>query len=122
MSSGSRPLVALTLISAFWPASEALSQCKNESIPLPFPAMKAASQPRDFVRFRYSLSASDSLLIRSHEDTETSIGPYDLGFVIEREGKTLRRVTLRKMPELRGADSFFSEFFTTLYVTRACSS
>jgi hypothetical protein len=26
------------------------------------------------------------------------------------------------MPELRGADSFFSEFFTTLYVTRACSS
>jgi hypothetical protein len=61
-------------------------------------------------------------MIRSHEDTETSIGPYDLGFVIERDGKTMQSVTLRKLPEFRREDSFFSESFTTLYVTRACAS
>jgi hypothetical protein len=84
--------------------------------------MKAASKPRNFVRFRYSLSASESLLIRSHEDTETSIGPYDLGFAIARDGKTMQSVTLRKLPEFRHEDSFFSESFTTLYVTRACAN
>jgi hypothetical protein len=84
--------------------------------------MKAASKPRDFVRFKYFLSSSDSLLIRSHEDTETSIGPYDLGFVIVRDGKTMQTVNLRKLPEFRREDSFFSEAFTTLYVTRACAS
>lgn len=114
--------VALTLIAACWPASLAYAQCKNQSTPLPLPAMKAASNPRDFVRFRYPLSASYSLLIRSHEDTETSIGPYDLGFVIEQSGKAAQNVTLRKLPEFRGEDSDSSEFFSTLYVTRACAS
>ena len=75
-------------------------------------------KPRDFVRFRYSLSASDSLLIRSHEGTETSMGPYDLGFAIERDGKTLQSMTLRKLTEFRREESFFSESFTTLYVAR----
>jgi hypothetical protein len=84
--------------------------------------MKAASKPRDFVRFKYSISASDSLLIRSHEDSETTIGPYDLGFVIKRDGKVLQSVTLRKLPEFRREEAFVSESFTTLYLTRACAS
>jgi hypothetical protein len=84
--------------------------------------MKAAGKARDFVRFRYWLSASDSLLIRSHEDTETSIGPYDTGFVITRDGKTMQSVILRKLPEFRREDLFFSEAFTTVSVTRACGS
>jgi hypothetical protein len=84
--------------------------------------MKGTSEPRDFVRYKYSLSSSDSLLIRSHEDTETSIGPYDLGFAIERDGRTLQNVILRKLPEFQHEESFFSEAFTTLYVTRACAS
>lgn len=117
-----RKLFSLFVISVVWPAPRALSQCTNHSTPLPLPAMKAAGKPRDFVRFRYSLSASDSLLIRSHEDTETSIGPYDLGFAIERNGKALQSVALRKLPEFRREDSFFSQSFTTLYVTRACAS
>lgn len=82
--------------------------------------MRAASEARDFVRFRYSLSTSDSLLIRSHEDTETSIGPYDTGFVITRAGKTMQSVTLRKLPEFRSEDLFFSKAFTAVAVTRAC--
>jgi hypothetical protein len=98
MSKRSRPLVVLTLVFTFAPAVLAFAQCKNQSTPLPLPAMRAASESRDFVRFRYSLSALDSLLIRSHEDTETSIGPYDLGFVIKRGGTTLQRVILRKLP------------------------
>lgn len=84
--------------------------------------MKAASKARDFVRFRYSLSTSDSLLIRSHEDTETTIGPYDTGFVITRDGKTMQSVALRKLPEFRSENIQFSEGFYTLAVTRACTS
>jgi len=122
MSRRFRLLVVLTLTSAFLPATLAFSQCKNHSTPLPLPAMKAASKPRDFVRFKYTLSPSDTLMIRSHEDTETSIGPYDLGFVIERNGKAMQSVTLRKMPEFRREDSYFSESFTALYVTRACGN
>lgn len=100
----------------------ALAQCNNHSTPLPLPAMKSASKPRDFVRFKYSISASESLLIRSHEDFETTIGPYDLGFVIKQDGKVLQSVTLRKLPEFRREEAFVSESFTTLYVTRACAS
>lgn len=84
--------------------------------------MKAAGKPRNFVRFRYALSASDSLQIRSHEDTETSIGPYDLGFAIERDNKTLQSVTLRNLPEFRREDSSVSQSFSTLYISRACAS
>jgi hypothetical protein len=113
---------ALALIFALATATSILSQCNNQISLVPFRTMKAASKARDFVRFSYSLSASDSLLIRSHEDTETSIGPYDTGFVITRDGKVLQSVVLRKLPEFRREDSFFAEAFTTLAVTRACSS
>jgi hypothetical protein len=101
--------------------SSALAQCANHITMLPIPAMKAASRPRDFVRFKYSLS-TDSLQIRSHEDTETTIGPYDLGFVIARDGKRIQSVALRDLPEFRHEDSDYSESFTTLAVTRACAS
>lgn len=114
--------VALALIFALGTATSALSQCNNQISLVPLTTMKAASKARDFVRFSYSLSASDSLLIRSHEDTETSIGPYDTGFVITRDGKVLQSVVLRKLPEFRREDSFFAESFITLAVTRACGS
>jgi hypothetical protein len=122
MSRKSIALVALTLISALGPATLALSQCKNQITLVPLKAMKAASTARDFVRFSYSLSASDSLLIRSHEDTETSIGPYDTGFAIMRGGNAIQSVTLRKLPEFQREDELFSEVFSTLTVTRACGS
>ncbi len=89
---------------------------------LPLRAMKAASHPRNFTRFKYPLSSSDSLLIRSHEDTKTTIGPYNLGFLITRDGKTLRSMTLRNLPEFRQKDAFFSEAFTTVAIARACGT
>ena len=74
--------VALALIFALGTATPVLSQCNNQISLVPLRTLKAASNPRDFVRFSYSLSASEALLVRSHEDTGTSIGPYDTGFVI----------------------------------------
>ena len=61
-------------------------------------------------------------MIRSHEDADTSIGLYDLGFAIERDGKVVQTINLKEMPEMQSKDSFFSESFTTLYVTRACGN
>jgi len=101
-------------------ALPAFSQCANHIAMVPVLPMKAATKPRDFVRFRYALSFSDSLLIRSHEDEETEIGPYDLGFLIAKDGKTMQRVALRELQELRSKD--MSEDFTTLAVSRACGS
>ena len=115
-------LARLLLVLIAGCALPALCQCKNQTTMLPISPMRAASKPRDFVRFKYSLSSTDSLLIRSHEDTETSIGPYDLGFLITSNGTTLRNVTLRNLPELRREDSYFSEAFATLAVTRVCGS
>ena len=83
--------------------------------------MKAAAKARDFVRFRYVLSSSDSLLIRSHEDTETSIGPYDLGFLIVRDKVNLSGVSLRDLPQFKG-DKNYADSFSTLAITRACAS
>lgn len=110
----------LVLMAAIGPATFARSQCRNHITMVPLPVMKAASHPRDSIRFKYTLTSSDALLIRSHEDTETSIGPYDLGFLITRDGKILQSVTLRSLPEFRSEDAFFSEAFTTVAVTRAC--
>lgn len=113
---------ALILVAGIVPATFGHSQCRNEITTLPLRAMKAASHSRNFIRFKYSLSSSDSLLIRSHEDTKTTIGPYDLGFLITRDGKTLRSLTLRKLPEFRREDAFFSEAFSTVAIARACGS
>ncbi len=86
--------------------------------------MHAASKARDFVRFSYFLSSSDLLLIQSHEDTETTIGPYDTGFEITRDGKVMQSEALRDLPEFRSDDPnfSFSDGFFTLAVTRACAS
>lgn len=113
-------LATLIFISTFWPAASALSECNDQITLVPLTDQKAAGKARDFVRFRYPLPASDSLLIRSHEDTETSIGPYDTGFVIARDGSVLRSISLRELPEMRGEDPDFANSFTTLAVTRAC--
>jgi hypothetical protein len=104
--------VALTFACALGFVTSGICQCTNQITLVRLTDMKAASKARDFVRFRYSLSASDSLLIRSHEDTETSIGPYDIGFVIARNGNPLQHFSL--LPE-------FEEDSSTLAVTRACS-
>ena len=121
MSRKTRLLFAFTLISAFGPAALAISQCKNQITLVPGTVMKAAAQAHDFVRFRYHLSVSDSLLVRSHEDTETTIGPFDTGFVVKRDGKTVQSVLLQQLPEFQ-AGSSFSEGITTLALTRACAS
>jgi hypothetical protein len=114
-------LTALIVIVASWLTVPAFSQCANKITMLPLSPMKA-SKPRDFVRFRYHLTSSDLLLIQSHEDTETSIGPYDLGFRITREGKTLHNLTLRTLPELRHEDPYYSQSFATLAISRVCRS
>lgn len=100
-------------------AVSAHSQCSSQITSVRLTSQKAASNARDFVRFRYSLSASDSLLIRSHEDKETSIGPYDTGFVITRSDHVLQSIPLRDFPEMRREEP---NYFTTLAVTRACTS
>lgn len=110
----------LVLMASIGPAAFARSQCRNHISMVPLRAMRAGNHPRGFTRFKYSLTPSDLLLIQSHEDTETSIGPYDLGFLIARDGKTLQSVTLRSLPEFRSEDAFFSQAFTTVAVTRAC--
>jgi hypothetical protein len=84
--------------------------------------MRAASTSRNFVRFGYDLGNSDSLQIRSHEDTKTTIGPYDTGFVIARAGKIVKEIILRKLPKFRHQDSTFARAFDALAVARACGS
>jgi hypothetical protein len=102
------------------PAMHASSQCTNRTAMLPLAPMKAAANPRNFVRYKYRLSDTDSIQIESHEDTETSIGPYDLGFLIKRSGSTVRQIHLRRLPEFRKQESFFSKAFSTLAITRVC--
>ena len=120
MSRRSAALVALALFSAIGSCRSAFCQCKNQITLVPLTVQKAASKARDFVRFSYSLSPSDSLLIQSHEDSKTTIGPYDTGFAITRDGKTMQSVLLRNLPEFRHEDAFFAMSFSTLAVTRAC--
>jgi hypothetical protein len=120
MSRRSVVLLALVLISALWPATLAFSQCKNQISLVPLAAQKAASKARDFIRFSYALSPSDSLLIRSHEDSETTLGPQDIGIAIKRDGRTIQNVPLRYLPEFRRQDPTSVDNFTTLAVTRAC--
>lgn len=84
--------------------------------------MRAVNKSRDFTRFRYALSASDSLLVQSHEDTETSIGPYDTGFLISRNGKTIESESLSNLPDLLREEPEYSESFTTLAVTHGCNN
>jgi hypothetical protein len=115
-------IAVLALVSALGLTTSGLSQCRNQIALVPLRPLKAASSARDFNRFRYSLSGSDSLLVRSYEDTETSIGPYDTGFVITRGGSVLQRVSLRELPEIRREGLDFADSFTTLAVTRACTS
>lgn len=118
------PVVLNTLIIALVAAgsTSASGRCTNQVTMLPMRPMKAVRTARDFVRFKYNLSPSDLLLIRSHEDTETSIGPYDLGFIITRNGTTLNRVTLRDLSQFRREDADYWESFSTLAITRACAS
>lgn len=115
-------LRALILASAAACAASAPGQCTNRLTTLPIHPMKAARGARDYVRFRYDLSPSDRLLIRSHEDTETSIGPYDLGFLITRNGTVLNRVDLDGFSQFRGEDEDYWKSFSTLAITRACAS
>jgi len=122
MSRNPALLLTITLLFAFGLTQAAQSQCKNQITLVPLHAVKAAGQTRNFVRFRYSLSTSDSLLIESHEDTETTIGPFDTGFLITRNGKTIKSALLRKLPEFLREEPDYSEAFTTLAVTRACTS
>jgi hypothetical protein len=114
--------ISMLLLLAPISARLGLSECRNQTTMLPLRGMKAASKSRDFVRFKYPLSSGDSLLIRSHEDSETSIGPYDLGFTITRNGVAIQNLALRTLPEFRDQDSFFSEAFATIAVTRVCGA
>jgi len=121
MNGNFRVLAALIAIPVLWPSALALGQCDNQITLVPLHATKAAGEARNFIRFRYSLSPSDTLLIRAHQDTETSIGPYDTGFEIKRDKQTIRNIALRDLPELRREEPDYSESFTALAVVRACA-
>lgn len=114
-------LVPFLLLWFLFPTAKTIAQCKSQTTLVPLPAMKAASKARDFARFKFSLSASDSLYVRSHEDDETSIGPYDIGLEITRNGRILQRTLLRNVPEIRHEEPEYAESFRTLAISRACS-
>ena len=122
MSRISSFLAMFALIAVIGSSAPALAQCSNQIALVPLTEQKAADKARDFVRFRYTLSSSDKLLVQSHEDNETSTGPYDTGLSITRGGKEVQGVSLRDLPELRNREAFESENFTTLAVARACGS
>src|ERR1035438_713887 len=115
MSRRSSVLGVLILVSAMWHPSLALSQCKNQISLVPLRSIEAARNDRKFVRFRYALSGSDSLLIRSY-------GQYDTGFVITRDGRALQHIALRDLPEMPRGDPEYADSFRTLAVTRACGN
>lgn len=99
-----------------------LAQCNNEITLIPRGPLAAANRARNFTRFKYSLSPTDSLLVRSHEDTETSIGPFDTGFALTRSGHVIRRISLREVPEIRREEPDYADSFSALAVTRACGT
>ena len=101
-----------------WQRSVATVPCMNQIHSVPLRPMKAAVASRNFVRFRYRLSSTDDLLIDAHEDTETSIGAYDVGFRITRDGKLLRRLSFGSLREVREMDA--ADAFVTLAVSRVC--
>jgi len=112
----------LIVLALLFPSKGVLSECGNRVAIVPGFPMKAASKSKDFTRFRYALSSTDVLLIDSHEDTQTTIGPYDTGFSVKRDGKTIKSVALRELPEFQRQGSFYSESFTTIAITTACGS
>lgn len=120
MSRKSGVVILLILISVLCHASSDPSQCSSKITLVPQGPMAVASKARGFARFKYPMIASDSLLIQSYEDTETSIGPYDIGFEIVRSGSVLKRVFLRDLPEMRREEPDYADSFSTLTVTRAC--
>ncbi len=94
----------LLLVAALCPSPVALAQCENNITLVPLDSQGAASKSREFVRFKYSLSSSDSLLLWAHEDKGTTLGPYDTGFSVVRNGRELQRTTLKGLPEMRGEE------------------
>jgi hypothetical protein len=109
-------LTALFLISVLCSA-----QCSNRITLVPLHVLKTPKRSRDFVRFSYPLTATDSLIVYARDDPDRSLRPYDTGIAITRGGKALQRVALRSLPEMRREDEFFRENFTTLAIARACA-
>ncbi len=100
------------------------AECTNQISLVPVFTMKAAARARNFVSYRYALNATDTLEILSHEDMETTIGPYVLGFRIERDGKLLKKELLGELPEFTQAPLGAEEIdnFFAMAVARACAS
>jgi hypothetical protein len=107
------------LSSAMCSASLAFSQCKDQIALVPLSAPNVISSTPDFVRLKYSLSGSDSLLIQSHEAPNLS---YATGFAITRDGRVMQRISLRDLPEMPHDEPEYADSFTALAVTRACGS
>lgn len=105
--------------SAMCPASLALSQCKDQITLVPLSAPRIISDAPNPVRFKYSLSASDSLLIQSHGAPDMA---HATGFAITRNGRKLRRISLRELPEMPRNEPEYADSFTALAVTRACGN
>ena len=121
MSRKSGVFCALILISALFPPTSALSQCNNQITLIPLRSLKSASQAHNFIRFKYQLSASDSLLLRSHSDSENPAGGHDTGFSITRSGSLLQHLSLRELPEMKRLEPDYANSFTALAVARACA-
>lgn len=112
--------VVVLLICALWYATPARSQCKNAITLVPLATEEKASGPRSFVRIKYSLSSSDVLLVRSHEDGAPSGELNHTGFVITRNRSVLQHLSLKQLPEIRREEPDYADSFVPLAVTRAC--
>jgi len=117
-----RSSIHVALLSTLWTAISAFSQCGNQITLVPLPPQKVATKSREFVRFKYPLSESDSILIRSHEDTNTSIGPYDRGFVIMRNDHILQSMSVNTALKSQHKAPDIADNVTTLAITRACAA
>lgn len=114
-----RKFLGLYLLSC---SAAGFAQCKTAVTNAPRLEMKAAEKSRDFVGYRHRLSATDTLIIHAHEDRDTSLGPYDTGFSIVRNGAVVSGLSLRDLPQYRGDhDGPELDYFSTGAVMSACT-
>jgi hypothetical protein len=117
-----RKLGFLAIFAALSVSTALLSQCDDHINPVPQYLMKPTGHARDFIRFRYPLSASDSLQVKSHEEFGSSMGTYDIGFSITRSGAILHDTLLRKLHEMPRDEPDYANSFKTMATARACGS
>jgi hypothetical protein len=112
--------VMIVLIYGVGHATPARSHCKNSITLVPLTPQAETTGPLSFVRFKYPLSSSDILIVRSHEDGAPTGAANDTGFIIMRNHSVLQRLSLKQISEIRREEPDYADNFVPLAVTRAC--